>query len=79
MRGISNTLNASTGLADEQYLQSIQLERRTDLGRVRRGIRSPRQTGDVQESFDNVNTFHSDSILSVPLTLRFNIVSVPLQ
>ena len=79
MRGISNTLNASTGLADEQYLQSIQLERRTDLGRVRRGIRSPRQTGDVQESFDNVNAFHSDSILSVPLTLRFNIVSVPLQ
>ena len=79
MRGISNTLNASTGLADEQYLQSIQLERRTDLGRVRRGIRSPRQMGEVQESFDNVNAFHSDSILSVPLTLRFNIVSVPLQ
>lgn len=61
MRGISQTLNSSTALADEQYLQSIQLEGRTDLGRLRRGIRWPRDTGDVQKNFDNVNAFYFNS------------------
>lgn len=63
MRGISQTLNASTGLADERYLQLSQLESVTNLNRPRRENRRPRETEDAHRDLYNVNTFYSVSLM----------------
>ena len=60
--GISHTLNASTGLTDERYLQLSQLEGGTDLSQPGRETRRPRETEDVQRDFYDVNTFYFDSL-----------------